>query len=394
MGNMKGAAMKLGQVMSLMSGVVPEEMSSALSELHANAPAMDYRLVVEVFEREFGVPPDRLFKRFEHRPFASASIGQVHRAVLHDGQRVAVKVQYPGVEGAIEHDLANISVLVRMAGMASSGLDAGTIVRDLKEGIRAELDYQREARDQARFARLFEGHPFIRVPHVIGELTTRHVLVQEYMPGRPFRDALSLPQAKRDRIGEIIYRFAFGSLYQHRVFNGDPHPGNYLLMEDGCVAFVDYGCVTDFSEATLQGFRRVVRALIDGNRDEWRAAVEAIGILRPGAPFGVEELYDHMHWYWAPILEERVTYTPELTGEMIRRNAQTTGTGGQINRWCNVPEGMVFLTRINFGLAGVMSSIRAEGPWRGIIEEYVNGREPVTELGRLSRAATKDGRSV
>ncbi len=394
MGEMKGAAMKMGQVLSLMTGVVPDEMSEQLSGLHASAPPMAYPLVVEVFEREFGTRPEALFKHFEREPFAAASIGQVHRATLSDGRRVAVKVQYPGVDQAIEHDLANAGVLVNMIGMVSSGLDAATIVRDLKDGIRAELDYQREARDQERFAQIFEGHPFIRVPHVIPELASRHVLVQEYLEGKPFREALTLPQHERNRIGEILYRFAFGSLYQHLLFNGDPHPGNYLLLEDGSVAFLDYGCVADFSTENVLAFRRVVQALMADDRPEWREAVEDLGILKRGAPFELETLYDHMHWYWKPILAERVTYTPELAAEMIRRNTQTTGLGGQINRWCNVPEGMVFLTRINFGLAGVMASIRAEGPWQGIIREYVEGIDPVTELGRLSREAAREGRSV
>lgn len=386
MGEMKGAAMKLGQVLSLMSGVIPEEMSGQLSNLHANAPPMDYPLVEEVFLRDVGTTPGAIFKRFEREPFAAASIGQVHRAILHDGRRVAVKVQYPGVAEAIDHDLANAGMLVNMIGMVSSGLDAATIVRDLKEGIRGELDYQREARDQERFATLFDGHPFIYVPHVVPELTTPHILVQDYVEGRPFRSALDCSQEERNRIGEIVYRFAFGSLYQHRLFNGDPHPGNYLLMDDGRVAFLDYGCVTEFSEDTLEGFRRVVRALLAGDVPAWRTAVEAIGILKPGAPFATADLYEHMHWYWAPILQECVTFTPELTAEMIRRNTQTSGHGGQVNRWCNVPEGMVFLTRINFGLAGVMASLRAEGPWRGIIEEYVSGVAPVTALGCESRA--------
>jgi predicted unusual protein kinase regulating ubiquinone biosynthesis (AarF/ABC1/UbiB family) len=394
MGDMKGAAMKLGQVLSLMSGVVPEEMSSQLATLQSNAPPMAYRLVQGVFEEEFGAPPERLFKRFEHEPFAAASIGQVHRAVLRDGSPVAVKVQYPGVGEAISSDLANVGLMLGMAGRFAQGLDTATIVRDLKDGIVAELDYEREAADQRRFFDLFEGHAFIRVPRVVDELSTKRVLTQELLAGKPFRAALELDQPERDRVAEIIYRFAFGSLYRHRLFNGDPHPGNYLLLDDGSVGFVDYGVVSEFPVATLDGFERVLRALIRGDLPGWRAGVEEIGILRRGAPFTTQELYAHMHWYWAPILDEYVTFTPELAAEMVRRNTQTTGEGGRINRHCNIPEGMVFLTRINFGLAGVLASLRATGPWRGIIEEYIDGKPPVSELGELSAATTRHGPSV
>jgi len=389
MGEMKGAAMKLGQIMSMMSGAVPEEMTSQLANLQSNAPPMAFELVRQVFEQEFGRGPERLFKRFEKRPFAAASIGQVHRAETRDGRKVAVKVQYPGVREAIEHDLANVGFLIGMAGLASRGLEPGPIIRDLKQGIRDELDYQREAAWQQRFGELFEGHGFIRVPRVYHELSTSRVLVQEYVQGRPFATAYSMDQAARNRIGEIIYRFAFGSIYRYGLFNGDPHPGNYLLLDDGTIAFVDYGCVAEFSADAVAGFTKVLRALIAGDREAWRRATEDIGILKREAPFTTDELYDHMHWYWAPILEPEVTFTPELAGEMIGRNTQTTGQGGQINRYCNVPEGMVFLTRINFGLAGLMANLRATGPWRAIIEEYIDGREPATELGRLSAATSR-----
>ena len=389
MGDMKGAVMKFGQILSLMSGMVPDEMAAQLATLQSDAPPMSYHLVEEVFEREFGRPPSKVFRTFEREPFAAASIGQVHRATLHDGTRVAVKVQYPGVREAIGHDLANVGMLISMAGVVSRGLDAGPIVRDLNEGILGELDYLREAASQQRFCDEFEGHAFIRIPRVHHELTTERVLVQEYIDGKPFAAAAALSAAERNRIAEIIFRYAFGSIYRHHLFNGDPHPGNYLLLDDGSVAFVDYGCVAEFSAETIAGFVRVLRAVMDDEHEEWRSAVEAAGILRPDAPFSTEELWEHMHWYWAPVLEDEITFTPELAAEMVRRNTQTTGIGGRINQQCNVPEGTVFLTRINFGLAGLLANLGARGPWRGIIREYTDDAPPCTELGRLSAATTR-----
>lgn len=391
MGEMKGAAMKVGQILSMMTGVVPPEMAAGLATLQSQAPAMAFELVEEVLEREYGRRLSEVFRRFEREPFAAASIGQVHRAELRDGTRVAVKVQYPGVREAIEQDLANVGLLLGVGGLVAKGLDVGTLLRDLKEGILGELDYRREAAWQERFARAFDGHGFVRVPEAYAELTTGAVLVQEWLPGRPFRGAVQLPQEERNRLGEILYRFCFGSLYRHGLFNGDPHPGNYLLLEDGRVGFVDYGCVAEFSPAVIAGFERLIRALDADDLEGWRAATEAIGLLLPGAPFSTDELYEHMHWYWAPILEDEVEFTPELAAEMVRRNTMTTGRGGEINRHCNVPEGMVFLTRINFGLAGLFASLRARGPWRAIVREYVDDTPPSTPLGRLSAATTRDG---
>ena len=393
MGEMKGAVMKLGQILSLMSGVVPDEMTSQLASLQADAPPMAYNLVEEVFQREFGSPPHKLFHHFEKQPFAAASIGQVHRARLDDGARVAVKVQYPGVQQAIEHDLANAGWLISLVGAFSQGLDAATIVRDLKEGILGELDYKREAASQHEFYETFAGHAFVRVPRVYRELSTRHVIVQEFLDGLPFAATRQMPQDERNRIGEIVFRYAFGSIYRHALFNGDPHPGNYLLLPDGKVGFIDYGCVARFSDETIAAFLRVLHALYARDLNAWRVAVEDLGILQRDAPFSTEELYEHMHWYWAPILEDNITFTPELAAEMVRHNTQTTGLGGRINQHCNVPAGMVFLTRINFGLAGLLANLRAEGNWREIVREYTEGIPPTTDLGRAS-AATSRGPAI
>ncbi len=166
LGEMKGAVMKIGQVLSLMTGMVPDEMAGQLTALQANAPPMAPELMRQVFLQEYGKAPEKLFARFDERPFAAASIGQVHRAVLTSGEAVAVKVQYPGVREAIDHDLANAGMLFGAAGVLAKGMDVRAVVEDLSEGIRAELDYLREAENQARFGEIYAGHAFIRIPRV------------------------------------------------------------------------------------------------------------------------------------------------------------------------------------------------------------------------------------
>ena len=388
LGEMKGAVMKVGQVLSVMTGVVPEAMAAQLATLQASAPPMSYGLVESVFLEEHGRPPSEVFKRFAKAPFAAASIGQVHRAQLHDGREVAVKVQYPGVREAIDHDLANVGIMITMMGKLSKGLDAGPIIKDLNDGIRGELDYLREARSQQRFHDLFANHAFIRVPAVHHELTTGRILVQEYVHGRRFSEALAWDEPSRRRVAETIFRFAFGSFYRHGLFNGDPHPGNYLLLNDGGVAFVDYGCVATFEPGVIAQFKAILFALYDSDLAGWRAATEAVGILTPDAPFTTEDLYEHMHWFWKPVLEEEFAFTPEGAAEMIRHNTMTTGRGGEINRRLNIPAGQFFLSRINFGLAGLLGSLQARGPWRGIIAEYLYDAPPSTELGRRSAASS------
>jgi predicted unusual protein kinase regulating ubiquinone biosynthesis (AarF/ABC1/UbiB family) len=294
MGEMKGAVMKIGQVMSMMTGLVPPRWRPS-SRPCSRGAADGYPLVEQVFRDEFGTTPTGYSGgstaspcRRVHRPGASSGVA---RRCVGGGQ-----VQYPGVRGAIRHDLER-GIAGGGRGMVSRGLDAGPIVEDLKNGISAELDYEREAGwrhdspNCTRDMRLCESRT--STPK-----SAAGVLVQEYLAGQPIRAVLSRPQAERNRIGEMIFRFTFGSIYRHGLFNGDPHPGNFLLLPDGTVGFVDYGCVTEFDATAVEGFKRIIRALLNGDIDAWRAATEDVGILKRGAPFSTEAVYEHMHWFW------------------------------------------------------------------------------------------------
>jgi predicted unusual protein kinase regulating ubiquinone biosynthesis (AarF/ABC1/UbiB family) len=392
MGNMKGVTMKVGQIMSLMGGAaVSEEFAERLATLQSSAPPMAPELVREVFERDFGRPPGRMFRRFDERPFAAASIGQVHRAELPDGTPLAVKVQYPGVREAITADLANLGAILGLAGVAARGFDAGPVVEDLRRGIMAEMDYALEAERQGRFHRVFEGHPFVRVPRVYPEQSSSHVLVQEYIPGEPFAAARELPQPQKDRIAEIIFRFTFGSMHRHGLFQADPHAGNYLLLPDGKVAFLDFGCISEFEPELLENINGVVAGVLSGDIERWRRGMETIGYVPSGSNLSTDELWQQMRVYYTFILSDGVTFTPELAGAMVKRHLTMTGETGRINRQLNIPAGVVFIQRITFGFTGLMASIRATGPWRSITEEYVLGRAPSTPLGVLSAGHTPEG---
>lgn len=390
MGDMKGVAMKVGQILSLMNGAVPEGVAEQMASLQSNAPPMAPALVEQVFRQELGARPKDVFRRFEMEPFAAASIGQVHRATLPDGSEVAVKVQYPGVREAIAHDLANIGLMFGLAGLVARGLDTAPIIRDLQEGIGNELDYRREAASQERFGRLFAGHPFIAVPRVFPELSTGRVLVQEFVHGKPFSAARALPQAERDRVAEIIFRFTFGCMHRFGLFQGDPHAGNYLLLPDGRVAFLDYGCVVEFSEQRRQQLNAMIAGVVTGDYAAWRAGMVDVGYVPADLSLTTEELWEHMRIYYSFILEDGVRFTPELAGALVRHNLALSGEAGRVNRQLNIPGGMVFTQRINFGFAGLMAALTAAGPWKGITEEYVLHRPPVTSLGEASRRAMGD----
>jgi predicted unusual protein kinase regulating ubiquinone biosynthesis (AarF/ABC1/UbiB family) len=391
MGNMKGVTMKLGQILSLMGGAVPEGFADRLSSLQSSAPPMAPELVRRVFEEDFGRPPEKLFRRFEERPFAAASIGQVHRARLDDGTAVAIKVQYPGVAQAIGADLANLHLLFGLAGLAARGFEPGPMVEDLRRGISAELDYRLEARNQQRFGELFADHPFIRIPRVYPELGSGRVLVQEFIEGKPFAAARDMPADLRNRYAEIIFRFTFGCIHRHGLFQADPHAGNYLLLDDGSVAFLDFGCTTEFEPALRRKINELIAGVLTLDLPRWRRALEAIGYVPAGVTLTNEELWEQMRIYYTFILDDYVTFTPETAAAMIRQNLQLTGEVGRINRQLNIPEGVVFTQRITFGFTGLMAGIRAVGPWRSITREYVLGGEPCTDLGRLSAAHSPEG---
>ncbi len=387
MGNMKGVMMKLGQIMSLMNGSVPEGFAERLSTLQSAAPPMAPELVRQVFMEDFGKPPEKIFRRFEARPFAAASIGQVHRAELHDRTKVAVKVQYPGVRDAIAADLANVGTVFGMMGAVAKGFDPGQMVEDLRQGIKDELDYALEATRQQRFADVFKDHPFIKIPRVYPELGSGRVLVQEFVEGKPFAAAREMPQEQRNRIAEIIFRFTFGSMHRYGLFQADPHAGNYLLLEDGRVAFLDFGCIAEFEEDVMDGINRLITGVLTGDKEAWRAAMEDIGYVPPTANLTTEEMWDQLKVYYTFILEDGVTFTPELAASLIKQNLMLTGEAGRVNRQLNIPKGVVFTQRITFGFSGLMASIHATGPWRSITGEYVLHTEPATALGEASRRA-------
>ncbi len=246
LGTMKGAAMKFGQVMSFLDvGLVAEEhrdeFQRELAKLRDAAPTVSFKQMRRVIEDDLEEPIKDIFASFQEEPIAAASIGQVYKAELHDGREVAVKVQYPGVAGAVRADLQNLDMIMRLLKRMTPALDVKAITEEIRERIVEELDYELEAQNQRSLARIFAGHPFIVVPDVITELSRERVLVSEFVRGVGFEELKDRPQAERDRIGEIVFRFFLGCLYRHRQFSGDPHPGNFLLMEDGRVAFLDFG---------------------------------------------------------------------------------------------------------------------------------------------------------
>ncbi|HEX8121403.1 MAG TPA: AarF/ABC1/UbiB kinase family protein [Solirubrobacteraceae bacterium] len=388
LGTMKGAAMKIGQVLSFLDvGLVPEayreDFQAKLAELRDAAPKVSFKDMKRVLEGEYDERLDHVFETFDPVPIAAASIGQVYKATLEDGRHVAVKVQYPGVAAAVRADMQNLGVILRLLKSVFPGLDVQAMGEEIRERIHEELDYELEASNQKTLARIFRGHPFIVIPDVVTSLSHEKVVVSEFVDGRGFEELKQLPQAERDRIGEIIYRFYYGSMYRHRQFSGDPHPGNSLLLDDGRMAFIDFGLFKRIDKEVAERELRIGRAGIEGDADGLLDALVEAGFItrRDGAnPEKLLAQFRDLTWWYTE--DEDVELTPEIaTQVMIDMSDPRSQWYGQM-RHESVPADHLFGRRLEGLTLAVLSQLRARNNWHRIAREWIYGEAPVTELGR------------
>ena len=385
LGNMKGAFMKLGQMASYLDVGLPPHVREALAGLQQDAPPMSAELAAGVVERELGAPPDRLFLEWDPVPIASASIGQVHRAITRDERPVAVKVQYPGVDDAIRSDLDSAGLIFGAMGLALPGFDPAPVVDEIRFRVTEELDYRLEAQNTQLFADFYRGHPFIHVPDVVPALSTARVLTTELAEGVRFDTVLTWDQDERNLAAETIYRFVFRSLYRLSAFNGDPHPGNYLFRPGGHVTFLDFGLVKQFTPEEVDLFADMLQAMVfEGDTARFRHVIERIGLLRPGTPVSNDEVQEYYRHFYEFVIEDRtVTITPEWSTQAASRYFDPTGEYGPIIRAANLPPSFVIIQRINLGLMAILGDLHATANFRRIANElwpWVDG-PPSTPQG-------------
>ncbi|MBV8983356.1 MAG: AarF/ABC1/UbiB kinase family protein [Acidimicrobiia bacterium] len=391
LGNMKGAMMKVGQMLSYLDEGLPEPLRDALAQLQQDAPPMSGELAAGVVERELGSPPQRLFAEWDPVPIAAASIGQVHRAITREGQAVAVKIQYPGVDEAITSDLNSAGML--FAGMRTMfpGLETGPVLDEIRSRLTEEVDYRKEAESQRFFADAYDGHPFIHIPAVVDEYCTGRVFTSELADGVRFDEAEQWSQEERDLAAETIYRFAIGSMWRLHVFNGDPHPGNYLFRPGGRVTFLDFGLVKFLTSEEVYPLQRLIETIvIDPDPAAFRQTLEDVGFLHHDSALTDDEVVGYFrHFYQFALDEESGVLDEKYASLTARKLFQLDGAGSPgIQRSGNVPPAYVILQRINLGLYAVLGQLRARAPWRAISEElwpWVDA-PPATELGKQHAA--------
>ena len=392
LGHMRGAAMKVGQVLSMVEfdGLPEEErdaLQAKLAELRDDVPPVPFSRLERLMRDEFGGPLRRVFSEFDEHAFAAASIGQVHRATTVEGSDVVVKVQYPGVAEAVETDLRNAMLLLPLVKRLAPSLDAKALASELRERIVEELDYELEAQNQRRIERLRRGHPFVSVPVVNTELSTRRVLVSEYFEGERFEAVRRLDEAQRDRYGEIVFRFYFGLLYRDRIALGDPHPGNQLLRPDGRVGFLDFGMLRDVSPSRADAERGIAHAVRAGDPAALKSALVAGAYL---AADGAELVDDELalklirratRWYAVPGVKR---FSREQRDR--RREGRSTDPGRQADAreqlgQFTLPPETILIRRMHAIVGVVLGQLQASADWGAIAAEYLYGDPPATPLG-------------
>ena len=392
LGQMRGAAMKVGQVLSTVDfTAIPEsereEFKTTLASLRDDVPPLPFKRVEKLLREELDEPLEHVFADFEHEAFAAASIGQVHRATTTDGTDVAVKIQYPGIAEAVETDLRNLQMLLPLVKRLAPGLDVKALAQELRERIGDELDYEVEAQNHRAMARAWRGHPFVFVPPVDTARSRRRVLVTHYIEGRRFEAVKALDEAQRDRYGEIVFRFFFGTLKHLRRAAGDPHPGNYLLLDDGRVGFLDFGLMRVIDADYLEAERALAQAVERGDAEAVHERLTTLGYLPEPDTFDPERLLAQIRtageWYLEPGFRR---LTPAYVTDLIDRGSSPRSEFFEAMRRETIPPQALLMRRMEGLVLSTLGELRAGADWARLGGEYWSDAPPSTPLGEQDAA--------
>lgn len=374
LGSLRGLAAKVGQMASYIDGLVPEEhqatFEKAMKGLQDQAPHSPPEEIEAQIERDLGAPVSTLFAEWEPEPIASASIGQVHRARLQDGREVAVKVQHPGIEAAIEADLRNGQVLQRMAvAFVPRGFNAKEIYKEIADRFRDELDYRLEAERQRQFRLMHADFPRVRIPRIVPDRSGRHVLTSEFVRGMRLQEAIEQPEAVRRSYAETLWHFAFKTTLVDGLFNADPHPGNYIFHEDGTVTFLDFGCVQPLTARTIRHSRQAHVAAVKGDVNGFYRAAAALGQTQGGHYERAFTTY--LQRCLRPIFESPFKITRPYVGELVtglyglKQDAFAKGS-----KVVPLPPGTALLNRLQFGFMSVVARFDVEVDYAAVERNF------------------------
>lgn len=372
-GRLKGIAMKMGQIMSYIDMALPDELRDALSVLQTHAQPMPFERVRELVEKELGANGKRLAERMERQPIAAASIGQVHRAELPDGQVVAVKIQYPEIANAIEADFAPAAIGTKIATLFYPNARMDSMIAEARARFLEECDYLHEARAGQRFFEIYENHPTLFVPPVHLNFCSKRVLTTSFVDGLEFEQFLlqNPSPVVRNRLGAALFEFYLGTLFRENLYNCDPHPGNYLFLSDGRIAMLDHGCTREFSSEFVGKLASLTRAMHLDERSAIHRALVSLDMVRDDQSYDYETIRGFLQSFYGPMLIDE-TCKIDLSAAMEMR--EVFRSKQKLMKF-SLPGEFLFLFRIRFGLMSVLTKLGAELNWfaveKGYIEEFI-----------------------
>jgi predicted unusual protein kinase regulating ubiquinone biosynthesis (AarF/ABC1/UbiB family) len=367
---MRGIATKVGQMASYVDGVIPEQhreaFETAMASLRNQAPKSSPTQIRAIIKAELGQPVEKLFAEWTDEPFASASIGQVHRARLHDGREVVVKVQHPGIDKAMASDLENLSMFEAFgANFGGRKFQSAEYLETVRARFMEELDYRLEAQRMDLFRKAHVTDKQVRIPGVIHEVTSKRVLTTEFARGLSFEEACQAPEEQRRAWALTLWRFVMRGLVESGVLNADPHPGNYIFQEDGVVTFIDFGCCEVMSPDRVAQMRRIYDTSIQGNWDDFKKEFAAISEMKPGRmgevvmdialmcmkPVAEPKPFHFTRKFVARIVEEanRLSYL----AVMASKDELFTG-----------PADLLFIHRLQFGFFSILARLDVAADYR------------------------------
>jgi len=370
LGEMKGAAMKIGQMLSLHDGMLPPEVAEVLRGLQQEAP----KVPAEVMELEIRGALDNfddLFESLDFEAFAAASIGQVHRGRLRDGRDVAVKIQYPLIDHIVEADLKNLKTLVRTLLAMISDIDFDPIWNELNDRLLEELDYTHEAANIRRMAELHKGIPEIVIPRVVEEATTRTVLTLEYLPGMSAADACAAEQGLKDRWGAVLAEFLLRGLLEHRFLHADPNLANFAFLEDGRVVVYDFGSVKEVPADMALRYAELLVATAHGRGDEIPGILKEMGIFMKDGSLMPSAAVEPYLVIFHEVLRASPPYTFGEDPDIYRRVFNVGMDNWQYSMDMQFPEDAIFINRSLGGHFGNLARLGATGPWRDLVFDFV-----------------------
>jgi predicted unusual protein kinase regulating ubiquinone biosynthesis (AarF/ABC1/UbiB family) len=376
LGALKGGAMKFGQTLSVFEAAVPDEMAApyrdALTRLQAAAPPMPSKQTHRVLAEQLGRSWRDRFREFDDEPIAAASIGQVHHAVWHDGREVAVKVQYPGADEALRSDLRQLQRFSRLFQALVPGTEVKPLLAELAARMDEELDYRREAENQRAFAKAFDGDGRVHIPKVVA--SAPKTLVTEWMSGTPLAKVISGGDtATRNEVGALLAEFHYSSPARVGLLHSDPHPGNFLLLDDGRLGVIDFGAVARLPDGIPRHLGEMTRLALDGRSSELMTLLRESGFVRADSDLQGEDVLSYLAPFTEPLATERFHFTRKWMQRQAMRVGDARGPDFRVGRSLNLPPEYLMIHRVTAGSTGILCQLDAEIPARAIVERWQPG---------------------